>query len=728
MLAGDIDAIVEGRHGDAFRILGPHAVPRDWQSDTWEIRIFHPFASQVEVVAGDVWIPASKVRPEGFFVACVDRNPGRYRLSITIDDGDPRFAEDPYRFAPVLGSLPLHLNAEGNLFDAHESLGAHHRVVDGIDGVNFAVWAPNAEVVSVAGDFNRWDDRAHPMRARDGGVWEIFIPGLSNGAVYKYCIRSKADGSKMLRADPFAFAAEVPPLTGSKVWDTTQYRWEDAQWMESRAATDWQAAPISVYEVHLGSWLRAEGHRFLTYRELADKLVGYVSGMCYTHIELMPVLEHPFGGSWGYQVTGYFAPTSRFGSPDDFMYFVDRCHQAGIGVLLDWVPAHFPRDSWALARFDGTCLYEHEDPRQGEHRDWGTLIFNYGRNEVRSFLISSAMFWLKTYHIDGLRVDAVASMLYLDYSREQGDWIPNAYGGRENLEAIDFIKRFNEVVHTVPGAVSIAEESTSFPGVTRPVYAGGLGFTFKWNMGWMHDMFKYFKQDPVYRKHYHENLTFSMLYAFSEHYMLPISHDEVVHGKASLIGKMVGDEWQRFANARALLSYMYGHPGKKLLFMGAEIGQYEEWSEETSIRWDLLQYDLHRRLQDLVRALNELYRAEPAMHEIDSHFSGFEWIDFRDVESSVISFLRWPRDRRRFLVVVCNFTPVVRYHYRIGVPEEGYYDEILNSDLAEFGGSNVGNYGGVRSEPVADHARPASILITLPPLAVVVFRRRVPDS
>jgi 1,4-alpha-glucan branching enzyme len=559
------------------------------------------------------------------------------------------------------------------------------------------------------------------MRLRDAGVWEIFLPRIWEGATYKYYVQSRFLDYKQLKADPFAFASEHPPQTGSVVTNVEGYAWGDAEWMDRRGHTDWLRSPMSVYEVHLGSWLRGEHNRVLGYRELAEKLVDYVKDMGYTHIELMPVLEHPFGGSWGYQVTGYYAPTARYGAPKDFMYLVDRCHQAGIGVILDWVPAHFPRDAHGLAFFDGTHLYEHEDPRRGEHRDWGTKIFNYGRNEVRSFLISNALWWLKQYHVDGLRVDAVASMLYLDYSREEGDWSPNIYGGNEDLEAIDFIKRFNEQLHAVPGAISIAEESTAFPGVSRPVYVNGLGFTFKWNMGWMHDMLSYFSKEPLFRKYHHQNISFGLLYAFTENFVLPISHDEVVHGKGTLMGKMPGDEWQRFANARAFLAFMYGHPGKKLLFMGSEIGQYEEWNENVGLRWDLLQYAYHAKLQRLVQTLNHLYRTHPALWEVDYHWAGFEWVDLHDIESSTISFLRYSRDRKQFLLFCCNFTPVPRINYRIGAPAAGIYRELLNTDSEAFAGGNMGNAGQVRAEWIPHHGRPASVSMILPPLAAVVL-------
>jgi 1,4-alpha-glucan branching enzyme len=506
------------------------------------------------------------------------------------------------------------------------------------------------------------------------------------------------------------------------VRDLDRYVWRDAEWMDARGKKEWLREPISIYEVHLESWLRRPRGEWLNYREIAEKLVAYVKFLNYTHIELLPVMEHPFGGSWGYQVTGYYAPTARFGTPEDFMYFVDQCHAEGIGVIVDWVPGHFPKDAHGLAYFDGSALYEHADPRKGEHRDWGTLIFNYGRNEVREFLISNALFWLKKYHIDGLRVDAVASMLYLDYSREQGQWIPNQYGGNENLEAIDFLRRFNELAHEVPGALTFAEESTAFPGVSRPVYMNGLGFTMKWNMGWMHDMLHYFAENPVHRKFHHNNITFSMIYAFTENFVLPISHDEVVHGKGSLLAKMPGDDWQKFANARAFLAYMTAHPGKKLLFMGCEIGQRDEWNYATGVPWDLLQYEPHRALQTLVRELNAMYRKYSALHQVDFHHSGFEWVDFRDVDNSIIAFLRRAEDPDDFLLFCCNFTPVVREAYAFGVPVEGFYQEVLNTDAEVFGGSNVGNGGGVMSKPVPQHGRPQSISVTLPPLAVVAFR------
>jgi len=590
--------------------------------------------------------------------------------------------------------------------------------------VRFAVWAPNAEVMSVVGDFNDWDERRHPMRSRTAGIWEFFMPGASVGMNYKYSVRSRFFGYHQLKADPVAFACEEPPKSASIVTDLDSYKWGDQQWIDERGRTDWLRRPVSVYEVHLGSFLRGPHNETLSYRELAGKLIPYVKDLGYTHIELLPIMEHPYSGSWGYQVTGYFTPTARFGPPEDFMYFVDRCHQEGIGVLVDWVPAHFPKDAHGLAFFDGTALYEHADPRKGEQHDWGTLVFNYGRNEVRTFLISNALFWLKEYHIDGLRVDAVASMLYLDYSRPAGEWIPNRYGGNENLEAIDFLRRFNELAHTVPGAMTVAEESTSFPGVSKPVYLNGLGFTMKWNMGWMHDMLAYFGNDPIYRKFHHNQITFSLLYAFHENFVLPVSHDEVVYGKSSLLNKMPGDEWRQFANVRAFLAYMWAHPGKKLLFMGQDIGQREEWNSNTGVRWELLEFDYHRKLQALVRELNRLYRSSPALYQVDFHYTGFEWVDFHDWEASIIAFLRRAEDPSDFLLFCCNFTPVPRQGYEFGVPEEGFYEEILNTDSELFGGSNMGNGGCVSSRPVPKHNRPYSIAVTLPPLAVVAFRKR----
>ena len=724
MTNAEIEAIVGGYHGDPFRILGPHAVTGKNPALPWEVRAFLPQASEAEVLTDQGPSAMRRRHPGGFFVAALPQDPRQYRLRLRLKDARVIEMEDPYRFPPMLTAFELHLHGEGTHYEAYNTLGAHIVECEGVRGVRFAVWAPGAEAVSVTGEFDDWDERRHPMRLRDGGIWEIFLPGAAPGLAYKYHVRSRFRAYRQLKADPYAFASEAPPKSASVVADLDTYEWRDEEWMESRGRRDWLAEPVSIYELHLESWMRGPDGRPLSYRELADRLVEYVTRMGYTHVELMPVMEHPFSGSWGYQVIGFFAPTARFGPPADFMQLVDRCHQAGIGVIVDWVPGHFPKDAHGLVYFDGTALYEHDDPRLGEHQDWGTKIFNYGRNEVRSFLISNALFWLKTYHIDGLRVDAVASMLYLDYSRKSGEWIPNRYGGNENLEAIDFLRRVNELAHQIPGAITIAEESTAFSGVSRPVYLGGLGFTMKWNMGWMHDMLDYFTRDPLYRRHHHQSITFSMLYAFSENFILPVSHDEVVHGKRSLIGRMPGDEWQRFANARAFLTYMYGHPGKKLLFMGSEIGQYEEWNHDGSVRWDLLRHDVHRNLQALVRELNLLYRREPALHQVDYHWSGFEWVDIKDVDNSIIAFVRRARDSNDFVLFCCNFTPTPHSNYRFGVPEEGFYAEIFNSDSVLFGGSNLGNAGGIASEAVPQHGRNQSISVTLPPLAVVVFKRR----
>ncbi len=627
----------------------------------------------------------------------------------------------------MLTDFDLYLLGEGTHHRAFEKLGAHRVRIGATTGVHFAVWAPNADRVSVVGDFNGWDGRVHPMRLLvPAGIWEIFIPDLPDGEKYKFEIRTPS-GALLLKSDPFGFAFEEPPSTASVVRDISGYAWRDEAWMASRReAAGWLRRPMAIYEVHLGSWARVpeEGDRFLTYREMAARLVPYVKDLGFTHIELMPVMEHPFAGSWGYQVLGFFAPTSRFGPPEDFKLFVDACHQAGLGVILDWVPGHFPRDSHGLARFDGTALYEHADPRQGEHPDWGTLVFNYGRNEVRNFLLSNALFWLEEYHVDGLRVDAVASMLYLDYSRKEGEWIPNQFGGRENLDAIGFLQRLNSLTHGEhPGSITAAEESTSFPGVSRPVHLGGLGFTYKWNMGWMHDILEYAMKDPVHRRWSHSMVTFSMLYAYTENFILPFSHDEVVHGKGALLDKIPGDVWQKFATLRTLYGFMYGHPGKKLLFMGSEFGQWREWNHDGSLDWHLLEFPSHASLSRYVQALNRLYRDERALHECDFDPSGFRWIDCNDNENSVISIVRYARDRNDFVAMVCNFTPVPRGDYRIGVPAAGTYVELLNSDSHLFGGSNVGNGGEVRSEPVAAHGFDQSLRLVVPPLGCLFLKK-----
>jgi 1,4-alpha-glucan branching enzyme len=716
----ELEALAGGYHGDPFSVLGPHAA--EDAKRAWDIRAFLPNAQHVDVLMDGRVVPMERMHSAGLFSARLDSQPSLYRFRVTDYQGQTTEVEDAYRFPPLLSDFDLHLTSEGTNYEGYNAFGAHVVISEGIEGTRFAVWAPNAIVVSVVGDFNDWDTRRHPMRLRTGGVWEIFVPGVVAGAPYKYAVKSRFRGYSQMKADPYGFWMETPPKSASVVADLDSYEWRDQEWMERRAQTKILDGPVAIYEVHLGSWRRKEGHAQLSYRELATMLVDYVKGMGYTHIELMPIAEHPYSPSWGYQVTGYFAPTSRFGPPEDLMYFIDRCHQAGIGVIMDWVPAHFPKDAHGLVYFDGTALYEHEDPRLGEHRDWGTLIFNFGRNEVRSFLISNALFWLKKYHIDGLRVDAVASMLYLDYSRKPGEWVPNMYGGNENLEAISFLRKANEVIHQVPGAISLAEESTAFTGVSRPVYLNGLGFTMKWNMGWMHDMLHYFERDPIHRKYHQNDITFSMVYAFTENFVLPISHDEVVYGKRALLDKMPGDEWQRFANARAFLSYMYTHPGKKLLFMGCEIGQTAEWNSETDVQWWLLQFDIHRKLQTFCTALNEVYKSQPALYEIDFHYSGFEWIDFHDNENSIVAFIRYAQRRQDFLVVVCNFTPTPHKGYRIGVPEPGEYLEIFNSDAEIFGGSNMGNGGRVTAEPTQSHGRPASMSLIIPPLGVLILK------
>jgi 1,4-alpha-glucan branching enzyme len=634
--------------------------------------------------------------------------------------------------AELLTDYDIHLWAEGNHARTYEKLGAHVTERDGVAGTQFAVWAPNARSVAVIGSFNGWNREhnwMHPIGS--SGIWQCFIPGVGVGALYKYAITSQYNNYKVDKADPYAFAGEIRPETASKVWDLSGYAWGDKEWMARRGAANALGAPIAIYEVHLGSWMRnpEEGNRWLTYRELAHRLADYVHDMGYTHVEFLPISEHPFDGSWGYQTVGYFAPTSRFGTPQDFMFLVDSLHARGVGVLLDWVPAHFPRDEHGLAYFDGTHLYEHSDPRLGEHRDWGTYIFNYGRDEVRSFLISNALFWLDKYHIDGLRVDAVASMLYLDYSREEGDWIPNQYGGRENLGAIAFLRRLNEHVYgAYPDVMTAAEESTAWPAVSRPTYVGGLGFGYKWDMGWMHDTLDYMSQDPVHRKYHHNRLTFRMLYAFTENYLLPLSHDEVVHGKQSLLSKMPGDVWQKCANLRLLYGYMYAQPGKKLLFMGGEFGQWDEWNHDASLDWHLTEQPLHRGLQRWVRDLNTFYRAEAAFHELDCEPGGFEWIDCNDSEQSVISLMRKGKSPSERMIVVCNFTPVPRHNYRVGAPQGGRWDEVLNSDAPLYGGGGQGNFGGVNAAPVSCHGRDYMLTVTVPPLGMVVFKKQPKDA
>ncbi len=730
-----IDAIVGGYHGAPHSFLGPHPVTVDRKKSTI-VRVFRPLDRSIDLllVDGDqiTTHPMTKIHPNGFFELLLPLQPESltYRLQLHDDQGTLYEIEDPYRFPILLTDFDLHLHSEGNFFQSYAKLGAHFTTMHGIQGedvagVHFAVWAPNAQRISVIGPFNGWDNRAHPMQLSEGtGIWQLFIPHLTEGTSYKYSIKSRLLGYEVDKSDPYGFYAELRPNTASRIWNLDKYEWQDSDWVARRAKVQAQDQPVNIYEVHLGSWRRVpEDNGYLNYRDLAHQLVDYATEMGYTHLELLPITEYPYDGSWGYQAVGYFAPTSRFGTPDDFMYFVDYCHRHGIGVILDWVPAHFPRDAHGLGFFDGTHLYEHADPRLGDHLDWGTKIFNYGRNEVRNFLLSSAIFWLKQYHLDGLRVDAVASMLYLDYSREGGDWLPNKYGGRENLEAIDFLRKFNELVHQeAPGSLTFAEESTSWPMVTRPTYAGGLGFDFKWNMGWMHDTLKYAQTDPIYRRFYQNQITFSLIYAFSENFILPLSHDEVVHLKRSMLYKMPGDRWQQFANLRALYSYMIGHPGKKLLFMGGEFGQSSEWSEARSLDWHLLQYDEHRQLQQFVAELNQLYRREPSLYEVDSSWEGFMWIDLSDAEQSVVSFARRARNSNDLLVFVCNFTPVPRLNYRVGLPMAGRYREILNSDWRHFGGSGVDNQGDIGAEQWPWQSCDYSASINLPPLGVIVLK------
>ena len=625
----------------------------------------------------------------------------------------------------VLSELDRYLLAEGTFHRAYERLGAHLAERGGKRGAQFAVWAPNARSVSVIGDFNGWNAATNPMEPSSVGVWEVFIPNVRQGDTYKYHLASNFRGYSVDKADPYGFATEIRPQTASRVWDLGTYSWQDSAWMAGRAKNNRLDAPISIYEVHLGSWRRVpeEGNRWLTYREMAPLLAAYVHDAGFTHIELLPIMEHPFDGSWGYETTGYFAPTSRFGSPTDFMFFVDYMHQHGIGVILDWVPAHFPKDEAGLGYFDGSHLYEHADPRKGEHPDWNTFVFNYGRNEVRSFLISNALFWLDKYHLEGLRVDAVAAMLYLDYGRREGDWTPNRYGGKENIEAIEFLRSFNEEVYAeFPDVMTIAEESTAWPLVSRPNYVGGLGFGLKWNMGWMHDMLDYMSQDPVFRSYHHNQITFSLLYAFTENFVLPFSHDEVVYGKGSMLRKMPGDDWQKFANLRLLYGYMFGHPGKKLLFMGNEFGQWSEWNHDASLDWNLLESPLHSALARWVRDLNTFYRGQPALHEMDFDAAGFSWVDCKDFQRSVVSFLRRGRDPQEQLLFVCNFTPVVRQNYRVGVPVSGLWKEVLNSDAPLYGGSGQGNFGGLQASPLPIHGQSHSLNMTLPPLGILVYQ------
>jgi len=720
----EIESLLNAEHSDPFHILGAHIV--EWEEKpAVAVRAYLPGAERVWILQDSGVFGAQCIHADGFFEAIFPNETQifPYRLRARYGEGNEPEIEDPYRFPPLLSEFDLYLLGEGTHYKSYEKLGAHLMEVEGVRGVAFAVWAPNAQRVSVVGNFNNWDGRRHPMRSRgSSGVWELFLPGLREGELYKYEVKGR-NAYLGLKADPYAFYAELRPNTASIVRNIDDYTWQDQDWMESRAHRQPLKSPLSIYEVHLGSWRRGEGNRLLSYRELAEQVVDYASQMGYTHLELMPVMEHPLDESWGYQTTGYFAPTSRHGTPQDFMYFVDYCHQHGVGLILDWVPAHFPSDAHALAYFDGTHLYEHEDPRLREHPDWGTRIFNYGRPEVANFLLSSALFWLEKYHVDGLRVDAVASMLYLDYSRKPGQWIPNRYGGNENLAAIEFIQRFNELSHKDrPGVLTIAEESTAWPGVSRPTHLGGLGFSLKWNMGWMHDTLLYFSKDPIHRKYHHHNLTFALLYAFSENFVLVLSHDEVVYGKRALLAKMPGDVWQQFANLRSLYAFQFTHPGKKMLFMGGEFGQWNEWNAKQSLDWNLLDYEPHRQIKQLVADLNGLYNAETSLYEVDFEWQGFQWIDFHDTDNSVIAFLRRARNPNNYLVVVCNFTPVPRARYRIGVPEGCFYREVLNTDARKYGGSGVANSPGQQAVPTPWQNQPCLIEITLPPLGLTVFK------
>jgi 1,4-alpha-glucan branching enzyme len=713
-------AVLDARLHDPFSYLGLHQT-----AEGWTVRIFLPYGETPQLQTAPGWQPLTRIHEQGVYVFNSSDVPVTpIRIRYLKEDGNWHETWDTYSFPASIGNLDLHLFNEGRLQQVYRTLGAHQMTLEGVHGTRFAVWAPNAERVSVVGDFNRWDGRWHPMRTHgSSGIWELFIPDIQAGALYKFEIRNRNSGSVMVKTDPYGFAFEMRPGTAAKVCAENHYRWSDQAWMERRRNSDWLHQPMNIYEVHAGSWKLPHGGGFFNYRELAAMLLPYVQDMGYTHIELMPVSEHPLDESWGYQTTGYYGVTSRYGSPDDFRAFVDMFHQAGIGVLLDWVPGHFPKDEFALARFDGTALYEHEDPRMGEHQDWGTYIFNYGRNEVRSFLVGNAHYWLSEFHIDGLRVDAVASMLYLDYSRKEGEWLPNKYGGRENLDALEFIRETNIMVHEqFPGALTIAEESTSWPMVSRPVYLGGLGFSMKWNMGWMNDNLRYFSHDPVHRRYHHNDLTFGQLYAYTENFVLPFSHDEVVHGKRSLLDKMPGDAWQKFANLRLLFIYQMSYPGKKLNFMGNEFGQGREWQVKAGLDWWLLDIHWHQGVRRLCRDLNLLYRSTPAMYDLDFSHEGFSWIDCHDADQSVLSYVRWSRDGS-FVVAAFNFTPIPRTGYRIGVPASGGYRELINSDSSFYSGSNMGNGAGLGTDDIPWMGYPHSINLTLPPLAGIVLAR-----
>ncbi len=711
-------AILQARAHDPFAYLGLHPVGAGWV-----LRLFAPHQSQAELRVAGSWQAMQRLAQAPDIFEWRGSTPPDIPYPLRLHDGQTwRETYDAYCFPNPISEHDLYLFGEGRLYQAYRMLGAQTMQLLGVSGVNFAVWAPNAERVSVVGDFNLWDGRAHPMRALGAsGVWQLFIPDLTPGCLYKFEIRNRHSGAVFVKTDPYGQAFELRPGTAARVVGESDYAWQDAAWLKERAAANWLNAPCSIYEVHLGSWRRHPDGRFYSYAELAEHLVPYVKQMGYTHIELLPVSEHPLDESWGYQATGYFAPTSRFGTPDDLRRFIDQCHTAGLGVLLDWVPAHFPKDDWALAQFDGTALFEHADPRLGTHQDWGTLIFNYGRHEVKNFLLASAHYWCEEFHIDGIRVDAVASMLYLDYSRKAGEWLPNRHGGRENLEAISFLREFNIMVHEqFPGAITLAEESTSWPMVSRPVYLGGLGFSMKWNMGWMNDTLNYFAHDPVHRRFHHNQLTFGQLYSYTENFVLPLSHDEVVHGKRSLLDKMPGDGWQKFANLRLLLAYQFSYPGKKLNFMGNELAQGLEWGVGRELDWWLLTRSAHAGVQSCMRDLNHIYRDTAALHDLEFNADGFRWIDCHDADQSTLSYLRQARDGS-FVVVALNFTPVPRNHYRLGVPRVGFYREIFNSDSGHYGGGNVGNGAGVVAEVGTWMGYPASVSLTLPPLAVVML-------
>lgn len=717
----DLQKLLSACHHDPFKILGLHKIKEEWV-----ICLLMPHVKTAHVIIGDKRIAMQRIPKTDFFEVNV---PGpleaiEYKFE-TVDENDIRVSfHDPYRFLPMLTTEDIYLFNSGEHFYAYRFMGAREHLVQGIKGVLFAVWAPNAERVSVVGDFNYWDGRIHPMRSTgSSGIWELFIPDISSGQPYKFEIRNRDSGKVSLKTDPFARESEYRPATASIIPHSDVYKWSDQQWMSKRNTFDWLHQPVSIYEMHLGSWRLADDGSFLTYPQIAEQLVPYIQKMGYTHVQLMPITEFPFDGSWGYQVTGYFSPTKRFGQPQDFAYFVDYLHQHNIGVFLDWVPAHFPKDSHALGRFDGSALYEHEDPLLGEHKDWGTLIFNYGRKEVQSFLISSALYWLEEFHIDGLRVDAVASMLYLDYSREETEWRPNKFGGNENLEAVDFIRKLNEAAHArYPGVLIMAEESTSWPRVSHPTYLGGLGFSMKWNMGWMNDTLEYMSLDPIFRQFHHDKLTFALLYAFTENFILPLSHDEVVHLKKSLLSKMPGDQWQQFANLRLLYAYMFTQPGKKLLFMGADLAQYDEWDHQHAIQWDLLKYPYHQGIQNLVADLNKLYTSEPGLYQHDFSHAGFEWLNCHDSSQSVLSYCR--KGDENALIIILNFTPIPRYDYSIGVHEAGFYEEVMNTDAQIYGGSNLGNIGGLYTDECEWGGFHYSLRLTVPPLAAIVLKHK----